>query len=331
MTKDAVLSILRKEKDYISGEQMSRLLGVSRAAVHAAVNALRQEGYEILSATNRGYLLHASPDNLSAHELSAYLDAARMQRVLCLPTVDSTNNRLRELALGGAPTGQIVLANAQTAGRGRRGRAFASPKQQGIYLSVLLRPDSPPADIAEITAWTAVAVNNAIESVCGIRAGIKWVNDLILNRKKICGILTEMSVESESGYVQSVIIGIGINVNGKKEDFPQELQSIATSLAAETGKPVVRARLAAALIRELDRLSLAWQKEKPAYLAAYRQDNITVGREILVLRGTEKIPAYAAAIGDDFSLQVRYADGRFENLSGGEISIRERFLPTESI
>ena len=122
-----------------------------------------------------------------------------MQRVLCLSTVDSTNNRLRELALGGAPAGQVVLADAQTKGRGRRGRVFASPKQQGIYLSVLLRPDSLPADIAEITAWTAVAVNNAIESVCGIRAGIKWVNDLVIDRKKICGILTETSVESESG------------------------------------------------------------------------------------------------------------------------------------
>ncbi len=322
MTKDTVLSILRKENDYISGEHMSRLLGVSRAAVHAAVKALRAEGYEILSATNRGYLLHASPNNLSAQELSAYLDSARMQQVLCLSTVDSTNNRLRELALGGAPAGQVVLADEQTEGRGRRGRVFASPKQQGIYLSVLLRPDSLPADIAEITAWTAVAVNNAIESVCDIRAGIKWVNDLVIDRKKICGILTETSIESENGYVQSVIIGIGINVNGQKEDFPEEIRSIATSLAAETGKPIVRARLAAALIRELDCLSQAWPKGKSKYLAAYRKDNITTGKEILVVHGTEKAPAYATAIGDDFSLRVRYADGRSKNLSGGEISIK---------
>ena len=322
ITKDAVLAILRKENDYISGEYISRLLGISRAAVHAAVKALRREGYEILSATNRGYLLHAAPNSLSAQELSAYLDAVRMQRVLCLSTVDSTNNRLRELALCGAPAGQVVLADAQTKGRGRRGRVFASPKQQGIYLSILLRPDSLPADIAEITAWTAVAVNNAIESVCGIRAGIKWVNDLIINRKKICGILTETSVESESGYVQSVIIGIGINVNGQREDFPEEIQAIATSLAMETGKPIIRARLAAALIRELDGLSQAWPKGKAKYLAAYRKDNITTGKEILVVRGTEKAPAYATAIGDDFSLRVRYADGRSESLSGGEISIK---------
>ncbi|MEI3506310.1 MAG: biotin--[acetyl-CoA-carboxylase] ligase [Anaerotignum faecicola] len=220
MTKDAVLAILRKENDYISGEHISRLLGVSRAAVNTAVKALRAEGYEISSSTNKGYHLDAVPNSISAQELAAYLDEARMQTVECLASVDSTNNRLRELALAGAPNGQVVLANEQTQGKGRRGRAFASPQDNGIYLSILFHPDTLPTDIVEITAWTAVATNNAIEEVCGVRAGIKWVNDLVIDRKKICGILTEMSVESESGYIQYLIIGIGINVNGQAEDFP---------------------------------------------------------------------------------------------------------------
>lgn len=322
MTKDAVLAILRKENDYISGEHISRLLGVSRAAVNTAVKALRAEGYEISSSTNKGYHLDAVPNSISAQELAAYLDEARMQTVECLASVDSTNNRLRELALAGAPNGQVVLANEQTQGKGRRGRAFASPQDNGIYLSILFHPDTLPTDIVEITAWTAVATNNAIEEVCGVRAGIKWVNDLVINRKKICGILTEMSVESESGYIQYLIIGIGINVNGQAEDFPAEIRSTATSLAMETGKTHSRAALAAALIRELDSMCRAWPKEKTEYLEAYRRDNITTGKEITVVRGTEEAPAFAVAIGDDFSLRVRYADGRSEALSSGEISIK---------
>ena len=207
-------------------------------------------------------------------------------------------------------------------GKGRRGRAFASPQDNGIYLSILFHPDTLPTDIVEITAWTAVATNNAIEEVCGVRAGIKWVNDLVIDRKKICGILTEMSVESESGYIQYLIIGIGINVNGQAEDFPAEIRSTATSLAMETGKTHSRAALAAALIRELDSMCRAWPKEKTKYLEAYRRDNITTGKEITVVRGTEEAPAFAVAIGDDFSLRVRYADGRSEALSSGEISIK---------
>ena len=322
MTKDAVLAILRKENGYISGEHISRLLGVSRAAVNTAVKALRAEGYEISSSTNKGYHLDAVPNSISAKELSAYLDAERMQAVECLDSIDSTNNHLRELALAGAPSGQVVLANRQTQGKGRRGRAFASPQDSGIYLSILFYPDSPPTDVAEITAWTAVATNNAIEKVCGVRAGIKWVNDLVIDRRKICGILTEMSVESESGYIQYLIIGIGINVNGQAEDFPEEIRNTATSLAMETGKTYSRAELAAALIREMDKLCHAWPKGKTEYLEAYRRDNITTGKEITVVRGAEETPAFATAIGDDFSLQVRYADGRSEKLSSGEISIK---------
>ena len=156
-----------------------------------------------------------------------------------------------------------MLANEQTRGKGRRGRAFASPQDNGIYLSILFHPDTLPTDIVEITAWTAVATNNAIEEVCGVRAGIKWVNDLVIDRKKICGILTEMSVESESGYIQYLIIGIGINVNGQAEDFPAEIRSTATSLAMETGKTHSRAALAAGTDSggwtACDR---AWPKEK---------------------------------------------------------------------
>lgn len=321
MTKKSVLTILRNENDYVSGEKISKLLGVSRAAVNTAVKTLRAEGYEILSSTNKGYYLNAVPDCLSVNELQAYLGEERMQSVMCLDSVDSTNNKIRDLALSGAPDGQLVIANEQYNGRGRRGRDFVSPKDKGVYLSMLFRPDSLPADIVEITAWTAVAVNNAIQSVCGMRAGIKWVNDLIFNQRKVCGILTEMSVESESGYVQYIIIGIGMNVNEVETDFPQELRDTATSLSMETNAEYARAQLAAEIIKELDALRSAWPQEKQSFLELYKRDNITIGKEISIVRSSEIKEGMAVSIGEDFSLNVCYKDGSRENLSSGEISI----------
>lgn len=322
MLKDSVLTILRNEKGYISGETISSLLGVSRTAVNTAVKALRAEGYEILSSTRKGYLLDAVPNCLTAVELSAWLSQQRMQSVLCVDCVDSTNNRLRDLALSGAPDGQVVIAGQQLRGRGRRGRDFVSSKDKGIYLSMLFRPDSLPSHIMEITAWTAVAVNNAIERVCGIRAGIKWVNDLVIHQKKVCGILTEMSVESESGYVQYVVIGVGINVNESEEDFPKELKGIATSLSMETGAQYPRARLASEIIRELDLLRSVWPHGKQKFLESYRRDNITLGKEICIIRGTEEKQAIAHSIGEDFSLNIRCKDGSLERISSGEVTIR---------
>ncbi len=325
MTKNSVLTILRNENNYISGETISHMLGISRAAVNTAVKTLRAEGYDILSSTNKGYCLKSSPNCLTENELSAYLSEERMQSVLCVDSVDSTNNRLRELALSKAPDGQTVIASEQQNGRGRRGRGFISPKGKGIYLSMLFHPDNLPTDVTEITAWTAVAVSNAIQTVCGIRPGIKWVNDLIVNQKKICGILTEMSVESESGYVQYVIIGIGVNVNETEADFPEELRGTATSLSAETGAEYILAHLASEIITELDLMRKAWPLEKQTYLDAYKKDNITVGKEISVINNSGEKHAVATSVNDDFSLNVRYPDGSNDKISSGEISIRELY------
>lgn len=322
MTKDSVLMMLRREDGYISGERISAALGVSRAAVNAAVKALRADGYEIHSATNRGYCLRSAPDRLTAGELLAYLPEERVSRILCLDTVDSTNRRLRELAYDGAPDGQVVLANEQTQGRGRLGRGFLSPRDKGIYLSILLRPEGTPAGTTAVTAWTAVAVQRAIRKACGVDAAIKWVNDLVLNGRKLCGILTEMSVESESSQVQYVVVGVGVNVNEKKTDFPEEIRGVAASLYAETGVFFRRAPLAAEIIRELDGLRAAWPHAKDAYLEAYRAGNITVGREVLVRKGERVLSGIAVAINDDFSLAVQYKDGGRENLTGGEIQVR---------
>lgn len=322
MTRDDVLAILKRENGYISGERMSVELGISRAAINSAVKLLRSDGYEIASSTNKGYSLIQSPDLLTRGELMTYLPEDRLSTVLCLDTADSTNRVLRDMACAGAPSGQIVIANEQTNGRGRLGRNFASPRGQGIYLSMLFRPQSIPRDTVSLTAWTAVAVSNAVARICCAQPGIKWVNDLVMNSKKVCGILTEMSIESESSHIQFMIIGIGVNVKGSGSSFPADIRHVATTLENETGVCVVRARLAAEMIRELDQMCAGWPHQSKTYLEAYRANCITVGKEVSVHVGAGQRAGVALSINDDFSLHVGFADGTMEDLASGEVSVR---------
>ncbi len=322
MTKDQVVAILRKSGGYVSGEDISKTLGISRAAVNSAVMSLRKEGYEILSSTNKGYMLNDRNDKLNMGELLALLPAERGESILYLETVDSTNNYLRILAQDGSPDGTIVVANEQTKGKGRLGRSFSSPKDKGIYMSMLMRPYSIPAQTASITAWTAVAMCNAIEAVSGVRPGIKWVNDLVINSKKICGILTEMSVETESGHIQYLIIGIGINANGQIRDFPEDIRRIAGSLNVETGVAINRAELACQMIKALDQVRCDWPDNKQAYLAAYRQDCITLGKEVRVCRNGNEEIGTATDIDDDFGIIIKFSDGSVESFTSGEVSVR---------
>ncbi len=324
MIKEEVLSILKKNKDYISGEKISARLDVSRMAISQAVKSLRADGYDISSVTNKGYLLLGNPetDRLTTGELMTYLPKERMKNVLCLDTIDSTNTKLRELAFDGAASGYVVVANQQTKGRGRLGRSFMSPKDTGIYMSILLRPDCLPKDCPAITAWTGVAVCHAIEKVTGILPSIKWVNDLYINNKKICGILSELSVESESNHIQHIIIGIGINVNEQKNEFPEELKNIATSIYAETGKKTSRAELTAAIIDELDIMASKWPAEHDYYLEEYRKLNMTTDKDIYVITGDTKTKARAIGINENFSLKVRFENGATEDLSSGEVSTK---------
>ena len=326
MTKYEVLAILKNTQGYVSGEKISSLLGVSRAAVNAAVKALRKEGYEIASSTNRGYSLMSSPDLLTEGDLMSYLGEERMKTVSVLKTTDSTNRRVQELAQCGAPDGLTVVANEQTAGRGRLGRSFHSPKDTGIYFSVLLRPTCKPTEIVQITTWTAVAIARAVARAAGERPDIKWVNDLMMGGRKICGILTEMSVESETGTIQYVVVGIGVNVNQKIDDFPEELREIAGSIAMAVGHPVSRSYLAACMIEEMDHLKSAWPDKRADYLEAYRSMCISTGREVWVTdarhTGEFALHGFCEAVCDDFSLRIRYDDGTYENVSSGEVSVK---------
>lgn len=322
MTKDQVLLLLKQADDHISEEKMSSEIGVSRAAIHTAVNKLRKEGYRIISTTNKGYRLENPVDQLNMGGIMSFFTKKRDGQLICYESTDSTNNRLKELAQNGASAGMVAIANEQTAGKGRFGRTFQSDKNTGIYMSILMRPRGALEQISEITAWVAVCVSRAIEKVVGVMPGIKWVNDVVLNGKKVCGILTELSVEGESGRIQHLIIGIGLNVHNKMEDFSEEIRQKASSIDEQSGKIVNRAQLTAAIIEELDFMFEKWPEGKEDYLAYYREHCVTTKKQVRLLRGKEERVGYAEEVTEQFHLQVCYEDGTKEEVSSGEVSVR---------
>lgn len=325
MLRDAVLTILKEREGYVSGAEISRALDVTRMAVSNAVRALREEGYEIDAVTNRGYRIRTCADKITAGDVHPYLPPERRALVRCFDRVDSTNTYLKREAMNGAPDGLCAIANEQTAGKGRSGRSFSSKPDCGVYFSILLRPDCAPVEAVTLTAHMAVATCRALEDACGVQAGIKWTNDIVLGTHKVCGLLTEMSVEGESGALEYVVAGIGVNANNTPEDFPPELRQIAGSVFSETGVRVDRARLAAALVRAMDEMYAAWQKDHRVYLEEYRARCVTTGREVRLLRGDRERRGYADAVTDDFGLLVRYDDGTREEITSGEVSVRGLF------
>ena len=235
-------------------------------------------------------------------------------------TIDSTNTRAKELAKEGAPAGTVLIAGNQTGGRGRLGRSFSSPEGMGVYLSVILRPDCKAEQLMHLTCAAAVAACKAVESACGILPGIKWINDLVCGKEKLGGILTEMSVNA-NGFVDWAVVGIGINCCQKKEDFPAELQNMATSLLLQTGKTCPPALLAARLAESLYEIN-AMLFEKQKIMDIYRLNCVTLGQKILVVRGDESAYGEALDLDEDGGLLVRYDDGTEKVVSSGEVSIR---------
>ena len=316
MDKQELLALLRREA-YVSGAELGRRLGVSRAAVSKAVAALKKEGYEIDSVPNRGHRLVAEPDRLELAAIRSALGGHPWAgTVEVLETVDSTNNYLKNRAAAGAPHGTVAIAECQTGGRGRLGRRFDSAAGAGVYLSVLLRPACPPQALMTLTAQAAVATRRAIRTVTGAETGIKWVNDLVLNGRKLCGILTELSIEAESGLVSYAVVGVGVNCNRAVADFPPELRDTVGSLRSETGTRVDRNALAAAMIRELSALpALDWREE-------YRSACVNLGREVQILApGRPPRTGKALDVGPDAELIVQTETGT-EAVQSGEVSVR---------
>ena len=322
MSQERVYQALaEKPGQFLSGQELSGRLGISRAAVWKAVESLRRQGYEIEARSGRGYRLLEHGDRLDRRAVAGCLTAPR-DNWQVLSEVDSTNTACKRLAAEGAVDGTVVMADRQTAGKGRRGRSFLSPAGVGLYLSILWRPECTPERLLPLTALSAVAVCRAVERLSGVSPAIKWPNDLVLEGHKLGGILTELSLEGESGHIDYVIVGIGINCRQKAEDFAPEIRDIAGSLDMVLPVTVQRAALAAALTEELDTLRHEVMFHPERWLEEYRRRCLTVGSRVQILRGEERREADAVAVDEQFGLVVRRDDGTEEVLRSGEVSVR---------
>lgn len=321
-TKEKLLALLEDSKGtFFSGEEIARTLQVSRAAVWKAVNALREDGYTIDAATNKGYRLSPDSDILSPQGIRRFLKPEyRDLDLTVLPTAPSTNALVREKANQGRPEGCVIVACEQTDGRGRYGRQFFSPIDSGVYLSLLLRPTAySPQQATCLTAAAAAAMCQAIEAVTGQQPGIKWVNDIFLHGKKVCGILTEAAVGLETGTLNYMVLGAGVNLYPPVKGFPEEIQPIAGSVL-ERSCPEAKNRLVGEFLNRF--WDFYTHPECRTYLEDYRSRSLAIGQNVTVLSAGRAVSAYAYGIDDDFRLLVRYENGDTEALSYGEIRIQ---------
>ena len=236
-------------------------------------------------------------------------------------TIGSTNDEAKRIALAGAPHGTVLVAGYQTNGHGRLGRSFHSPENVGVYLTILLRPDCNPRELMHLTCATAVAMCDAVESAAGFRPGIKWTNDLVSGKRKLGGILTGLGLRSD-GRVDYAIIGIGINCCQSPQDFPSDIADMAASLSMITGKEIHRAKVAAAMMEALWHMSDDLLTEKDTMLQRYRRDCITLGQDVVLVRGDEKRYGTALDIDAEGALIVRYDSGEVSAVNSGEVSVR---------
>ena len=304
--------------------RQARERGVTRAAVWKEMEALRREGWPIESSPRKGYRLAGPPPALSGAYISAQLppDSLFSGKVLVEPVVDSTNTRLKARAAAGAPEGTALIAEEQTGGRGTHGRSFQSPRGDGLYLSVLLRPRGVRLeDLLTLTGWVGAAARRAVERACGAPARIKWLNDLYLNGKKLCGILTELSFLGESGEPDYVVAGMGINMNQTAETFQaQGLGDIATSLALE-GFPVERNHLAVCLLSALEQMTRDFPDRRADYLADYRAHCVTLGRRVSFEGPEGTRTGTASGVDGSFALLVSGDDGREHTVNSGTVTM----------
>ncbi len=317
-----LLQLLQESSGFVSGEQLSRQLGVSRTAVWKQVSGLRTVGYRIEALPSQGYRLVAGPDHIDQALLTAGLLSANVigRQIVCRNETVSTNSDAFKMAEAGAPEGMVLLAERQTGGKGRLGRRWESPEGVNLYCSVVLRPQLPPYEAPQLTFLSAVAVARAIELTSGLRPAIKWPNDVLLNGRKIAGLLNEMNAETDR--VGFVILGIGVNLNMRQEQFPADLRTPATSLLLETGSSVSRHRFALTLLQELDREYVRFMQEGFAAArevwASYCNAS---GRQVCVDLGGSLLQGAFAGIDQDGALLVAGPDGRIERVLSGDVTV----------
>ena len=321
--KTEILTLLRERSDYVSGQDLCLRFGVSRTAVWKVIGQLKEEGYEIESVPRKGYRLLGTPDILSESELVSRMDTVWAGRnVHYLPETDSTNQQAKRLAEDGAPHGTLVVADMQTAGKGRRGRSWQQKPGEAIAMSIILRPDFAPEYASMLTLAAADSVAKGIEKVTGMSPMIKWPNDVIVNRRKVCGILTEMGMNLEDGSIDYVVVGIGINVN--QTEFPEEIRQIATSLRLEGGSGIQRSGLIAEVMRifERDYELLAERKCLSGILEEYNARLINKDAAVKVLDPKGEFTGISLGINERGELLVKKEDGTVTEVYAGEVSVR---------
>lgn len=314
--------LLQNKEQAVSGESLSEMLGVTRGAVWKEIAALRQMGYGVEAATRRGYRLIEIPDLLTAELVGAAVKGDTQQEIICLPETDSTNLYANRLVLSGAADGTVVIADRQTNGMGRMGRSFESPGGQGIYLSMILEPHCTAGSLGLLTSYAGLAVCAAIEESCGVRVEIKWPNDIIIEGKKVCGILTRLVSDAESGTITHAIVGIGVNV--RQQSFSPELADKAVSLWQACGRELSRAELAGGIINHLNRILRVerWLENPPENaLTELRERSCTIGRRVVVDGPAAHEEGEAVDIDPAGGLVVRFVGGT-RVVSSGEVSVR---------
>lgn len=321
-TKEKLLELFENNKGiYFSGEEIAENLSVSRAAVWKAVKDLQSRGYNIDAVRNKGYSLSAQTDIISVQGIEKYLNPiCKDLKIEIVQSTNSTNAVIREKAINGACEGYTVIANMQTDGKGRRGRKFFSPADSGVYMSILLRPEHCTASQAvNITTMASVAVCEAIEAVSGKQAQIKWVNDIYVSGKKVCGILTEASIGLEDSFLEYVVLGVGINVSPPNGGFPDDIKNVAGAVFTQPQSDG-KNHLASEFLNRF--ISYYSEFPKTSYIEEYRKRSFVVGKNVQVIsKGTCK-NAKVLDIDDKCRLIVKYEDDNIEALSSGEISIK---------
>jgi BirA family biotin operon repressor/biotin-[acetyl-CoA-carboxylase] ligase len=324
VTLDAAILTALRASDWISGADLSARLGVTRAAVWARIEDLRRLGYQIDASPHSGYRLLGAPDLLHPDDLASRIGVVRAigRDIRVFQETASTSDILEKLARDGVPEGFVVFAEHQTRGRGRLGRSWTSPKGKGLWLSILLRPPLRPQAVTRLTVAAAVGLCRAIRSELPIRVEIKWPNDLMIQGRKIAGVLTELSGELDS--VRHVILGVGVNVNLLEEDFPPGVRETATSLRLALGRKVDRPSLAAAVLRELDAAYARVLDDRfPELAEEWSSQCATLGRNLTVTAGARRIRGRAEAIDEEGALLVRTEHGHLERVIGGDVSVEK--------
>jgi len=316
-TKNDILAVLESEREcFVSGQELAEMLNISRTAVWKAVKSLEADGHRILAVTNKGYKLNAGSDLLSEEGMRVNLPQKyKSIPISVLEVTDSTNTQAKKLAADGAIHGTSLLAEEQTAGRGRYGKSFFSPRGAGLYMSVILKPRLGMKEPQMITLAAAVAVCKAIEKLTDKKPQIKWVNDVYLDGKKVCGILTEAVTDFESGGIESIIVGVGVDCTTKEESIPPELRDIVGTLDGEISRNQLAAEIYAVILDSFDML------DNGEIIEEYRKRSLMHGKVISFMRGSESRNARVTGISDTGALIVCTDSGENIKLQSGEVTI----------